>query len=74
MLIWGRAEFGQSHLIKAIHMALNKRLLYKSRDPDKLRILLLTPTGVAGMDIGGTNIYPVLGIGIGSKIVPLREK
>ena len=74
MLISRGAGFGKSHLIKVIHMALNKLLLYKSRDPDKPRILLLTPTGVAAINIGDTTIYTVLGIGIGSKLVPLGEK
>ena len=74
MLISGGAGFGKSHLIKVIHMALNKLSLYKSRDPDKPRILLLTPTGVAAINIGDTTIYTVLGIGIGSKLVPFGEK
>ena len=74
MVISGRAGFSKSHLIKAIHIALNKLLLCKSRDPDKPRILLLTPTGVAGIDVGDTTTYPVLVIGIGSKLVPSSEK
>ena len=46
-------------------MVLNKLLLYKSRDTDKPRILLLAPTGVAAINIGGKTIYTALGIGIG---------
>ena len=55
-------------------MVLNKLLLYKSRDTDKPRILLLAPTGVAAINIGGKTIYTALGIGIGQKLVPLKDK
>ena len=35
--------------------AVSKILLYVSKDPEKPRILLLGPTGISGVNIGGTN-------------------
>ena len=51
MLISGEAGGGKSHLIKIVYMALHKLLLYKSRHPDKCKILLLAPTGIAAIII-----------------------
>ena len=73
LLISGRAGVGKSHLIKTIHMALNKLLLYKSRDSNKPRILLLAATGVAAININGRTIHTALAISIGSKLVPLSD-
>ena len=55
-------------------MVLNQLLSYKSRNPDKPRILLLARTGIAGINIGDSTIHTALGIGIGSKLVPLSNK
>ena len=71
MLISGGAGVSKLHLIKTVHMALNKLLLHKSRDPDKPRILLFAPTGIAAIKIGGTT---ALGIGISSKLVLRSDK
>ena len=35
---------------------------------------MLAPTGVAAINIGGTTAHTALGIGIGSKLVPLSNK
>ena len=74
ILVSGGAGVGKSHLIKTIHLALNKLLLYKSGNPDEPRILLLAPTGVAAINLVCTTIHTASGIGIGSKVVPLSDK
>ena len=47
-------------------------MIYKSGDPEKPRILLLTPTGVAAVYINGT-IHCGLKINIGGKVFLLNE-
>ena len=73
MFITGGAGVGKSHLIKNSHMSLSKALMYKGGDPEKPRILLLAPTGVAAMNINGT-IHSGLGINVGSKLYPLSDR
>ena len=53
LFIIGGGGSGKSHLIKATHMSLSKVLIYKGGDPEKPRILLLAPTGVAAVHIKG---------------------
>ena len=48
-------------------------MIYKSGDPEKPRILLLTPTGVAAVYINGTTIHCGLKINIGGKVFLLNE-
>ena len=47
---------------------MNKVLGYKCGDPDKPRILLLAPSGVAAINISGTTIN------VGSKLYPLNDQ
>ena len=47
--------------------------MYKGGDPEKPRILLLVPTGVAAININGT-IHSGLGINVGSKLYPLSDR
>lgn len=51
------AGIGKSHLIKPIHMSLIRVLMYIGGDPEKPKILLLDPTGVAATNIDGTTIH-----------------
>ena len=46
-------------------MSLNKVMMYKGGDPEKPRILLLAPTGVAAVHINGTTIHAGLQINVG---------
>ena len=41
-------------------MSLNKVMMYKGVGPEKLRILLHAPTGVAAVHINGTTIHAEL--------------
>ena len=42
-----------------------KLLMYKGGHPEKPRILLLAPTGLATINIDGTKIHTALGIPVG---------
>ena len=62
---------GECQLIKTIYQAVSKELLYHAKDPDKPCVLLLGPTGVSAVNIGGTTIHPGLGIKPGPKLLGL---
>ena len=47
--------------------------MYKGGDPEKPRILLLAPTGVAAININGTTIHSGLGKNVGSTLYPLSD-
>ena len=59
------AGVGKSHLIKTIFMSISKLLSFKGGDPEKPRILILAPTGVAAINIDGTTIHTALRINVG---------
>ena len=56
------AGVGKSHLAKAISSYLIKNFSFHSGSPDKPKILLLAPTGVAAINIDGTTINAGLSI------------
>ena len=49
-------------LIKTIYHSVNKLFLYQRGNPDKLRLFVLVPTGVAAININGTTIHSGLNI------------
>ena len=55
-------------------MSLNKGLMRNSVNPDIARVLILTPTGVATININGATVHSGLGIGIGKGFSPLNDK
>ena len=59
-------------MIKTFFLSLNKVLGYKGDDAAKPRILLLTPTEAAAININGTTIHSGLRINVGSKLYPLN--
>ena len=65
---------GKSHLVKVIYNAISKTLLYHCKDPEKPRVLLLGPTGISAVNIGGTTIHSGLGIKPGIKLLGLNDK
>ena len=65
------AGVGKSHLIKTIFTSIRKLLSFKGGDPEKPRILILAPTGVADTNIDGTTIHIALGTNVGHKLIPL---
>ena len=64
----------KSHLMKIIYNAILKTLLYHCKDPEKPRVLLLGPTGISAVNIGGTTIHSGLGIKPGIKLLGLNDK
>ena len=74
IFLTGGGGVGKSHLIKTIYMSINKVLMYKGGNPEKPRILLLAPTGVAAVNIDGTTIHTALGINVGGKLYPLNDR
>ena len=46
---------------------------FKGGDPEKPRILILAPTGVAAINIDGTTIHSALGINVGHKLYPFND-
>ena len=74
IFLTGGAGVGKSHLIKTIFMSISKLLSFKGGDPEKPRILILAPTGVAAINIDGTTIHTALGINVGHKLYPLNDR
>ena len=62
------------HLVKTIYQIVSKELLYHSKEHDKLRVLLLGPTGISTVNIGGTTIHSGFGIKPGFKLLDLSNK
>ena len=71
IFLTGGAGVGKSHLIKTIFMTISKLLSFKGGDPEKPRILILAPTGVAAINIDGTTIH--WGINVGHNLYPLND-
>ena len=60
-----------------MYQALTKTLSYRAGEPDKPRVLVLAPTGVAAVNISGNTLHSGLGIPVGnfSKSIPkLNDK
>ena len=70
----GGAGVGKSHLIKTIFMSIIKLLSFKGGDPEKPRILISAPTGVADTNIDGTTIHTALGTNVRHKLYPLNYR
>ena len=43
---------------------------YNDGSPKKPRVLILAPTGVAGINLNGTTVYSALGLPCGGKLFP----
>ena len=54
--------------------AISKTLLYCCKDPEKPRVLLLGPTEISAVNIGGTTTLSALGIKYGTKLLDLNDK
>ena len=72
--ISGSGGTGKSHLVKVIYNAISRTLLYHCKDPEKPRVLLLGPTGISALNIGGTTNHSGLNIKPGIKLLGLNDK
>ena len=70
----GSGGTDKSHLVKVICNSISKTFLYHCKDPDKPRVLLLGPTGISAVNIGGTTIYYGIGIKSVTKLLGLNDK
>ena len=71
MFLSGSAGVGKSHLVKTIHQAVSKLLQYHGTSPEKPRVLILAPTGVASINVNGTTIHSALNLPYRGKLYPL---
>ena len=65
---------GKSHLVKVIYNAVSKTLLYHCKDPENPRVLLLGPTRISVINVGGTTIHSGFGIKPETKLLGLNGK
>ena len=72
LFVTGGGGCGKSHLIKTIYHSMTKLFLYHIGNPDKVRVLLLAPTGVAAINIDGTTIHSGLNIPCHGKMFFLK--
>ena len=71
----GSGGTGKSHLVKVIYnSSISKTLLYHCKDHEKPRVLLLEPTEISAVNIGGTTVHSGLGIKPGTKLFCLNDK
>jgi len=68
LFVTGGEGVGKSHLLTTIYHSVTKILICRSGEPDKKRILVLAPTGVA------TTIHSGLTIPTRGKLFPLNDK
>ena len=74
IFLLGSGGTGKSNLVKVIYNAISKTLLYHCKDTEKPKVLLLGPTGISAVNIGGTTIHSGLAIKPGTKLLGLNDK
>ena len=57
LFLTGGAGVGKSFLTKILYQYLTKTFSYRNSSLDKRKVLLLSPTGVAAVNIDGTTIH-----------------
>ena len=62
LLVTESAGIGKSHLLVTIRHFLVKSLSYNEGSVDKVRVLMLAPTGVAAVDVDGATIHSALAL------------
>ena len=61
-------------MLKTIYQVVSKELLYHTKESNKPSILLLEPTSISAVNIGGTAIHSGLGVKPGVKLPMLSDK
>ena len=74
IFLLGSGETGKSRLWKVTYNTISKTLLCHCQDPEKLRVILLGPTGISAVNIGGTTIHSDLRIKLKTKFLGLSDK
>ena len=77
IFLTGNAGCGKSFLTKVLYQSLSKTFSYRNSELEKAKVLLLGPTGVAAINIGGTTIHAGLNIPVGifgKYLPPLSDK
>ena len=70
----GSRETGKAALVKLLYIAITKGFVYHCKDSGKSRVLLLEPTGISPVNIGGTTIGSDLGIKPKTNLLGLNDK
>ena len=71
MFLSGSAGVRKSHLVKTIHQAVSKLLQVCGTSPEKPRVFILAPTGVASTNVNETTLHSALNLLCCSKLYPL---
>ena len=66
----GPAGVGKSYLVKTIHQAVFKLLQDHGSSPEKPRVLILAPNGVASINVNGTTIHSGLNLPCHGNYIP----
>ena len=77
IFLTGNAGCGKSFLTKVLYQSLSKTFSYRNSELEKAKVLLLAPTGVAAINMGGTTINTGLNIPVGcfgKHLPPLSDK
>jgi len=74
VFLTGGGGVGKSRVLTTIYHCVSKLLMYRGGEPDKKRILVLSPTGVAAVNVDGTTIHTGLGIQTRGKYFPLNDR
>ena len=61
-------------MVKLLYIAITKAFVYHCKDSGKSRVLLLEPTGISAVNIGGTTIGSDLGIKSKTNLLGLNDK
>ena len=77
IFLTGKAGCGKSHLIKTMYHSVTKTFSYHGKELEKPRVMLLAPTGIAAINIGGNTIHSGLSIPVnqyGKTVPKLSDK
>ena len=74
LILHGGAGSGKSHLIRAVSAWAEKLLRQPNHHPNRPRVLLTGPTGMASTLIGGATIHSSLSFKFGTSASPLSDE